>query len=89
MKNIPYLIFNAFDNDMEKDLTKHKLYDNIDLNNIYNKDFKPHFLNYIEKKFTTNWSIDNDLFIKGHPTDKSHIEWANNLHKHIKENYDV
>ena len=89
MKNIPYLIFNAFDNDMEKDLTKHKLYDNIDLNNIYNKDFKPHFLNYIEKKFNTAWDNDNEYFKISHPTDKSHIEWANNLHKYIKENYNV
>ena len=89
MKNIPYLIFNAFDKEMESDFTKHKLYDNIDLNNIYNKDFKPHFLDYIEKKFNTNWGNDDDYFKKSHPTDKSHIEWANNLHKHIKENYDV
>jgi len=89
MKNIPYLIFNAFDKEMESDLTKHKLYDNIDLNNIYNKDFKPHFLDYIEKKFNTNWGNDDDYFIKSHPTDKSHIEWANNLHKYIKENYNV
>ena len=89
MKNIPYLIFNTFDVYMESDLTKHKLYDNIDLNNIYNKDFKPHFLDYIEKKFNTNWGNDDDYFIKSHPTDKSHIEWANNLHKYIKENYDV
>ena len=89
MKNIPYLIFNAFDKEMESDFTKHKLYDNIDLNNIYNKDFKPHFLDYIEKKFNTNWGNDDDYFIKSHPTDKSHIEWANNLHKYIKENYDV
>ena len=89
MKNIPYLIFNAFDKEMESDLTKHKLYDNIDLNNIYNKDFKPHFLDYIEKKFNTNWGNDDDYFKKSHPTDKSHIEWANNLHKYIKENYNV
>ena len=89
MKNIPYLIFNAFDKEMESDLTKHKLYDNIDLNNIYNKDFKPHFLDYIEKKFNTNWGNDDDYFIKSDPTDKSHIEWANNLHKYIKENYNV
>ena len=89
MKNIPYLIFNALDKEMESDLTKHKLYDNIDLNNIYNKDFKPHFLDYIEKKFNTNWGNDDDYFIKSHPTDKSHIEWANNLHKYIKENYNV
>jgi len=89
MKNIPYLIFNAFDKEMESDFTKHKLYDNIDLNNIYNKDFKPHFLDYIEKKFNTNWGNDDDYFKKSHPTDKSHIEWANNLHKYIKENYNV
>ena len=89
MKNIPYLIFNAFDMDMEKDLKKIKLYDSIDLNNIYNKDFKPHFLNYMEKNFNTNWGNDDEYFRLSHPTDKSHIEWAKQLHKYIKENYDV
>jgi len=89
MKNIPYLIFNTFDKGMERDLKKIKLYDSIDLNNIYNKDFKPHFLNYIEKNFNTDWGNNDDYFIINHPTDKSHIEWAKQLHKYIKENYDV
>jgi len=89
MKNIPYLIFNAFDTDMEKDLKKIKLYDSIDLNNIYNKDFKPHFLNYMEKNFNTDWGNDDEYFRISHPRDKSHIEWAKQLHKYIKENYDV
>jgi len=89
MKNIPYLIFNAFDVDMEKDLKKIKLYDSIDLNNIYNKDFKPHFLNYMEKNFNTDWGNDDEYFRISHPRDKSHIEWAKQLHKYIKENYDV
>ena len=89
MKNIPYLIFNAFDKEMERDLKKIKLYDSIDLNNIYNKDFKPHFLHYIEKNFNTDWGNDDEYFKISHPTDKSHIEWAKQLHKYIKENYDV
>tara|TARA_A100001515_G_scaffold144177_1_gene147453 strand:- start:118 stop:882 length:765 start_codon:yes stop_codon:yes gene_type:complete len=89
MKNIPYLIFNAFDKGMERDLKKIKLYDSIDLDNIYNKDFKPHFLNYIEKKFNTDWGNDDEYFKISHPRDKSHIEWAKQLHKYIKENYDV
>jgi len=89
MKNIPYLIFNTFDKDMEKDLKKIKLYDSIDLDNIYNKDFKPHFLNYIEKNFNTDWGNDDEYFKISHPRDKSHIEWAKQLHKYIKENYDV
>ena len=89
MKNIPYLIFNAFDKGMERDLKKIKLYDSIDLNNIYNKDFKPHFLHYIEKNFNTDWGNDDEYFKISHPTDKSHIEWAKQLHKYIKENYDV
>ena len=89
MKNIPYLIFNAFDTDMEKDLKKIKLYDSIDLNNIYNKDFKPHFLNYMKKNFNTDWGNDDEYFRTSHPRDKSHIEWAKQLHKYIKENYDV
>ena len=89
MKGYDYLIFNAFDRGMESDFKKYKLYDNIDLNNIYNRDFKPHFKNYIEKEFNTNWRDTDDYFITAHPTDKSHIEWANNLYKYIKENYDV
>jgi hypothetical protein len=89
MKNIPYLFFNAFDKDMEKNLKKIKLYDFIDLNNIYNKDFEPHFKNYIEKNFSTNWGNQDEYFIKNHLTDKSHIEWAKQLYKYIKENYDV
>ena len=89
MKGYDYLIFNAFDRGMESDFKKYKLYDNIDLNNIYNRDFKPHFKNYIEKEFNTNWEDTDDYFITAHPTDKSHIEWANNLYKYIKENYDV
>ena len=70
-------------------LKKIKLYDSIDLDNIYNKDFKPHFLNYIEKKFNTDWGNDDEYFKISHPRDKSHIEWAKQLHKYIKENYDV
>ena len=89
MKGYDYLIFNTFDRGMENDFKRYKLYDNINLNNIYNKDFKPHFKNYIEKEFNTNWEDTDDYFITAHPTDKSHIEWANNLYKYIKENYDV
>ena len=89
MKNIPYLIFNAFDKDMERDLKKIKLYDSIDLNNIYNRDFKPHFRNFIDNKFNTNWGIKGKHYQTLHPTDFSHIEWGNELYKYIKENYDV
>jgi len=89
MKNIPYLIFNTFDVNMESDLTKHKLYDNIDLNNIYNKDFKPHFRNFIDNKFNTNMGVDGKHYQTIHPTDFSHIEWGNELHRYIKENYNV
>tara|TARA_R100000234_G_C4948186_1_gene156100 strand:- start:46 stop:798 length:753 start_codon:yes stop_codon:yes gene_type:complete len=89
MKNIPYLIFNTFDVNMESDLTKHKLYDNIDLNNIYNKDFKPHFRNFIDNKFNTNWGVDGKYYQTIHPTDFSHIEWGNELYRYIKENYNV
>ena len=89
MKGYDYLIFNAFDKGMETDFKKYKLYDNIDLNHIYNKDFKPHFLSYIEKTFNTKWGTKSDYFKTSHPTDKSHIEWGNELHKYIKENYDI
>jgi hypothetical protein len=89
MKGYDYLIFNTFDGGMETDFKKYKLYDNIDLNHIYNKDFKPHFLSYIEKTFNTEWGDESDYFKKSHPTDKSHIEWGNELHKYIKENYNV
>jgi len=43
----------------------------------------------MEKNFNTNWGNDDEYFRLSHPTDKSHIEWAKQLHKYIKENYDV
>ena len=47
VKNIPYLIFNCFD-DFAEDIREDSLFKYIDLDYIYNKDFKPHFKNYIE-----------------------------------------
>jgi hypothetical protein len=83
VKNIPYLIFSAFD-DMDEDLKSSGLYKYIDLENIYNNNFKGHFKEYIEDNFSASWKKES-YFIGGHPTDLSHIEWANELNRYIKE----
>ena len=89
MKKIQYLIFNCFDAELFSDFESYNLYQDIDLDNIYNRDFKPHFKEYIEDKFNTNWGKDNEYFKSCHPTDKSHIEWGNHLYDYIKENYEL
>ena len=87
-RNIPYLIFNCFD-DMDEDIRKDSLFKYIDLNNIYNRDFEAHFKNFIVQKYNTNWINNDDYFKINHPTDKSHIAWGIHLHKYIKENYEL
>jgi hypothetical protein len=82
-KNIPYLIFSSFDN-MDEDLKASNLFCDIDLNNIYNNDFRGHFRGYIENKFSTNWD-EEPYFKTNHPTDISHIEWGKHLSDYIKE----
>ena len=89
MKNIPYLIFNAFDDEMENDLKDLSFYKDIDLNNIYNKDFKPHYREFIEKKYNANMFTGSDFFSNRHPTDKSHTEWGKELYKYIRSNYEI
>jgi len=89
MKGYDYLIFSAFDSLMEDDFKKLPLYKYINFDNIYNRDLKPHFKNYIEKNFNTDWGNDDEYFTTSHPKDKSHIEWAKQLYKYIKDNYDV
>lgn len=88
MKGIDYLIFSAFDQYIENDLKNKPLYKFINFDKIYNNDLKPHFRNFIDKKFNTNWGDNGNYYNTIHPTDKSHIEWGNELHKYIKENYD-
>jgi hypothetical protein len=84
-KNIPYLIFSAFD-DMDKDLKTSKLYNYIDLKNIYNDNFKGHFKEYIlDKHNLPSWNI-KPYFVGSHPTDISHIEWGNHLYDYILKN---
>jgi|TARA_B100000035_G_scaffold312556_1_gene324302 hypothetical protein len=89
MKKIQYLIFNCFDAELSSDFESYNLYQDIDLDNIYNRDFKPHFREYIEDKFNTNWGKNDEYFKSSHPTDKSHIAWAEVLEKYIRSNYEV
>jgi len=84
VKNIPYLIFSAFD-DMDEDLKTSALFKYIDLKNIYNNNFKGHFKEYIENKFNTTW-VEEPYFRISHPTDISHIEWGNQLYKYMVDN---
>ncbi len=83
VRNIPYLIFNCFD-DFDEEIREHSFFNYIDLDYIYNKDFKPHFRLGIEQEFNTDWGNNDDYFQKNHPTDLSHIEWANELNRYIK-----
>jgi len=89
MKGYDYLIFNAFDILMEDDFKSLPLYQYIDFDKIYNNDLKAHFRNYIDNKFNTNWGVKGKHYQTIHPTDFSHIEWGNELHRYIKENYNV
>ena len=89
MKGIDYLIFSAFDQYIENDLKNKPLYKFINFDKIYNNYLKAHFKNYIDNKFNTNWDIKGKYYKTQHPTDFSHNEWGNELHKYIKENYDV
>lgn len=88
-RNIPYLIFNCFDHFFDTDIRLDSLFKYIDLDYIYNNDFKPHFKNHIEKKFNSNWGNDNKYFQTNHPTDISHIEWGNHLNEYIQSNYNI
>ena len=60
----------------------------IDLDYIYNKDFKPHFKLGVEKKFNTEWCNNDDYFRVNHPTDKCHQWWGSQLTNYIRENYE-
>jgi hypothetical protein len=85
MKNIPYLFFNAFDS-VEVDLKTSTLFKYIDLNNFYNNNLISHFKSYIEDNYNTDWTKNDDYFIRSHPTDKSHIIWGNQLYKYMVDN---
>jgi|3_EtaG_2_1085321.scaffolds.fasta_scaffold45122_2 hypothetical protein len=85
MKKLPYLIYNAFDYKIEDNFKEFPQYNYIDLNNIYNRSFKPEFKNYIENKFSVKWSAtESEYFVKNHPTDISHIAWAEELYEYIR-----
>lgn len=87
VRNIPYLIFNCFD-DFDEDIREDSFFKYIDLDYIYNKDFKSHFRLGVENEFNTDWSNTDDYFRTNHPTDKSHIWWGLKLTKYIRENYE-
>jgi hypothetical protein len=87
-KNIPYLIFNAFD-DCHSDIKDIKLYKYIDLENIYNKNLNAHFFDYIKEKFNCGDWHGEPYFKTMHPTELSHIAWGEHLYKYIRSNYEV
>ncbi len=87
-KNIPYLIFSAFD-DFDEDIKQDSLYRYIDLENIYNKNFEGHFYKHIREKYNVRDWLTEPYFKMQHPTDISHIEWAEELYKYIRSNYEV
>ena len=87
VRNIPYLIFNCFD-DFDEEIREDSFFKYIDLDYIYNKDFKPHFRLGVETEFNTNWGNNDDYFRTNHPTDKSHIKWGEQLNKYIRSNYE-
>ena len=89
VNNINYLMYNAFDKfDLEASTNLSKL---VDLNHWVDGDMvNAHFKEYI---ISTNpikhWGSKSDpseWFIDQHPTDKSHIEWGEYLHKYIINN---
>ena len=89
VNNINYLMYNAFDKfELEASTNLSKL---VDLNHWVDGDMvSAHFKEYI---ISTNpikhWgTTDNpsEWFITQHPTDKSHIEWGEYLHKYIINN---
>ena len=88
-RNIPHLIFNCFDRFIDEDVMLDSLFKYIDLDYIYNNDFKPHFKNHIEKKFNSEWGNTDKYFQTQHPTDISHTEWGNHLNEYIRKNYSI
>ena len=89
VNNINYLMYNAFDKfELEASTNLSKL---VDLNhwvdgNMVNAHFKEYIISTNPIK---NWGTDktpSEWFISQHPTDKSHTEWGEYLHKYIKTN---
>ena len=87
--NIAHIIYNDFDKGLEDDFEKFKEYEYLDMDYIYNRTLRPVFKEYIENKNDIVWTWNAaEFFIGKHPTDISHIQWGEHLHKYIKENYE-
>tara|TARA_B110000908_G_scaffold19360_1_gene21776 strand:- start:506 stop:751 length:246 start_codon:yes stop_codon:yes gene_type:complete len=78
-------MYNAFDKfELEASTNLSKL---VDLNHWVDGDMvNAHFKEYIiSTNPITGWDT-SEWFICGHPTDKSHTEWGEYLHKYIINN---
>jgi len=85
VNNINYLMYNAFDKfELEASTNLSKL---VDLNHWVDGDMvNAHFKEYIiSTNPITNWDT-SEWFSISHPTDKSHTEWGEYLHKYIMNN---
>lgn len=82
-KGIDYLFFNAFDHMQDKGNFAYKLLDKSKW--VYEEVGYSHFDSYIKDKYRlADWS--NETYYKaGHPTDISHIAWAEELYKILNE----
>ena len=80
---IPYLFFNAFED--QNDIKESKFY-NLDLTKWVDNSLDSHFKNHVEKKFNTNMGNNDEYFKASHPTDISHISWAEYLYEYIVKN---
>jgi hypothetical protein len=83
--NIKYLFFNAFDE--FESIDEYNLSKLIDSTHWFGGDMKKaHFKDYIvDRHKLAGWN-EEPYFLEMHPTDISHIEWAEYLHKYIIDN---
>ena len=76
-------MFNAFDK--FSDFDKHYMARFIDKTKWINYDPKPgHFKEYILQKYNLDDWDEGKYFHSAHPTDISHIAWADYLYKYIQ-----
>ena len=86
--NIPYLMYNGFDEKLLEDWLECDSFQYLDSSYIYNNIWSPMFKKHIEQWGGDEWTTNGEYFQACHPTDISHEEWANQLYKYIRENYE-
>tara|TARA_B100000287_G_scaffold34666_1_gene31998 strand:- start:249 stop:995 length:747 start_codon:yes stop_codon:yes gene_type:complete len=86
--NIPYLMYNGFDEKLLEDWLECDSFQYLDSSYIYNNIWSPMFKKHIEQWSGDEWTTNGEYFQACHPTDISHEEWANQLYKYIRENYE-